>query len=168
MKKRLNVVLILVVVCLWGIVGFRVVKNYFYTAKTATLNVHDKLKITNMIVERDTFLLEHIDRDPFLNRMAVTKNDKSFIPSKKRINHAKNKIERPPVAWPDIKYFGYIKATGKGEVALLKVNGTLVRIHKGETNNGLFVKNIYKDSVTVTFNKDKKSFLLDKYSGTGF
>jgi len=65
-----------------------------------------------------------------------------------------------PINWPRINYLGIIAhANGQAQVALLTINGESEIIRIGKTAQGIQVLNIYRDSITVSFTKTRKSIL---------
>lgn len=55
---------------------------------------------------------------------------------------------------------GFIKAHGnEKELVILKINGKIYRTRKTETVQDVFVKDIFKDSVIVKFNKEQMTFI---------
>ncbi|MNK23691.1 hypothetical protein D3C87_419890 [compost metagenome] len=160
MKKKINIALIIVVLSLWGAVGYRFISNYFFDKNENNIILEKTLPFKNLIVERDTFLLQSITRDPFLNKIEPAISiSKTF--SKLKIITSKNKIENKPLTtmeWPNIQYFGYIKSGKNNELALVKLNGQLLRVHEGEKKNDLVIQSVHKDSIIVVFKKEKKTF----------
>ena len=163
-KKKINIGLILVVLGLWGAVGYRFIKNNYPQHDIAGVN-HRSNKISQkLIVERDTFLLEPLVRDPFLDRKNMDENSAKSINPQRSFSKVKtNKTPKAPKVivnkyWPDIQYYGYIKSNQNNEVVLIKIDGQLLRMHKNEKKNDLVIKDIYKDSVAILFNKEKRTF----------
>ena len=63
------------------------------------------------------------------------------------------------IPFPSVNYYGYIKSKDKKEeLILLKVNNRLERVRLNSDINGLVIKKIYKDSVTVFFNSETRNF----------
>lgn len=163
MKKRINIILILAVIGLWGTVIYRAVNQYLFSKKNIEITP-SRVHFYSKLMTKDTFLLEVIPRDPFLN-----KKNYSAIPIQKKIflNNPviKKSIQilnkREASIWPVVLYYGYIK--GKREIALLNINKKLSRLGINEQKDGLIVRKIYKDSVEVNYNKEKKIIKLNKY-----
>ncbi|MCO6147912.1 hypothetical protein [Flavobacterium sp. NRK1] len=161
MKKKINILLIVVVGGLWGTVGYRFINNYFFNNTVNNITVGKTAYTTKLVTQRDTFLLENMNRDPFLNKMVSVATTE--ITSKRNTgNIKKHTTFMKPVAipkyWPEIQYHGYMKSGKSNEVALLKINGQLLKLHKGESKENLTIQNVYKDSVAVVFNREKKVF----------
>ena len=55
---------------------------------------------------------------------------------------------------------GFIKAHEKEkELVILKINGKIHRTRKAETIQEVYIKDIFKDSVIVRFNKEQMTFI---------
>lgn len=157
-KKKINIVLIIAVVALWGTVGYRSVKNFFYS-KEEFITENKKQNIKSILTERDTFNLGTLKYDPFLKK-SIPKQTKITIHKINKPLPKKN--TEPEVYFPDVKYFGYIKSGQNPEVLLLKINNKLCRIHKGENKDGILIKKIYEDSIRVSFNKTVRTIIKIK------
>lgn len=163
MKKRINIILILAVIGLWGTVIYRAINQYLFSKKNIENITPSRVNFNSKLMTKDTFLLEVIPRDPFLN-----KKNYSTIPIQKKIFRNNQAIKKniqilnkkEASIWPVVLYYGYIK--GKREIALLNINKKLYRLGINEQKDGLIVRKIYKDSVEVTYNKEKKIFKLNK------
>jgi len=161
MKKNINIVLIIVVLALWGTAGYRYVKNYLIQDTNITAKFSE-FKTVDFNIKRDTFLLTPLPRDPFLNKIytrsvVVTDSKKNTRLSKLKVNTTSHISIVIP--WPDVKYYGFIKSGKNSELALIKVNGVLIKMHKGDSENGLAIKEIYKDSIVLVYNKQRKIFI---------
>jgi type II secretory pathway component PulC len=161
MKKKLNIILIIVVISIWGSAGYRFVKNYFLPS-LPIIKENRSLSAQQFTIKRDTFIMKKIDRDPFLSKyyeqpkIAVVKPNRTKTILKKPVEPA------IPLVWPDVQYFGYIKSDSKKELALIKVEGKLYRLHAGESVNGLIIKNVMKDHIQTSFNKENRQFKILK------
>ncbi|HEX8576767.1 MAG TPA: hypothetical protein VF677_10790 [Flavobacterium sp.] len=73
-------------------------------------------------------------------------------------------VEKPIVVsnWPSISYHGYIKSKNKtDELVLIMINKKLYKLRKNDDINGIKLYKIYKDSVELTLNKQKKIIRLN-------
>lgn len=158
-KKKINIILIIVVLGLWGTVGFKTVNRYFgdnsIITNTKTLTKDVSLKK----IDKDTFELEKINRDPFLNKEyqdnPVPKPVTYHHPIKKTTPVIK--IPKPVVNinWPALKYYGYLKSKDQ-ELVLLKIDSKLHKLKLNDPVNGLVVRKKYKDSIEVFFNSEAR------------
>ncbi len=161
MKKKINIVLIIVVLGLWGTVGYRTVNQYFFSKKLIikTMDLNKELNANQ--INKDTFQMENSIRDPFLN-----KQDQSMVPSTKKIyskslNIKKNVAQtfKPKefINWPSISYHGYIQSkVNNEELILVKINEKMHKLKINEEVEGVTLKKVYKDSIEFVFNKEKK------------
>jgi hypothetical protein len=167
LKKKINIALILVVLALWGTVAYRTIHNCFFSKKiiVESESVTNEMNLSQ--VNKDTFLLEKIQRDPFLNTetqspVAVlnTIAQNSVVVRKPTTNKP---IPKPKevIIWPEIAYYGYIK-DGNGQIALIKVNAKLYRLKKYQQVESLIIKTIYNDSIELELNKEKRIISLNK------
>jgi hypothetical protein len=168
MKKKINVALILIVLTVWGLVASKTLKQYFFLDKKTfnTKNQNSNLK-TNQI-NKDTFTINHIDRDPFLNKesrvitASFTQNTrfKSTIIKKKLKPEIIKHVEI--LNWPLISYHGYINSKDRKDELLILVNidKKLHKLKLNEQSEGITVKKVYKDSIELDFNRERKIFRL--------
>jgi Tfp pilus assembly protein PilP len=157
MKKKINIILIIAVAAVWGTVIYKYVNQYLakqdLTATTHYASRSGEVKIWN----KDTFNLQPLKRDPFLNI-----SSQRAIPAVKRIfvspavKKPKKTISAAP--FPQLKYLGYIKSN-KAELVHLKVNDKLQKFRIGESVDGLMVLKIFKDSVKVSFNGEVRGIV---------
>lgn len=159
MKKKVNIVLILAVLSIWGAAGYRYISNYF--REKDVLSYHEKDFITTQQIKiiRDTFELRPLPRDPFLNNIIIERQVPKRI-SKAVMKPVAAQKAKEPLIWPDIQYLGFIESKDQKnkELILVKVNGGLFRMHKGELNSDVLIKNIYKDSIKVLYKKEERIF----------
>ena len=162
-KKTINVVLICVVISLWGTVLYKYVNRFFIEDTTLISQDNPNFNLTFNVIEKDTFKLSKLKRDPFLNKMYTNTERVTY-----KKTALKNTLPKPIViteqskfvAFPNIEYFGYIKSKNKSEeLVLLKVNNRLERVKINSNIDGLVIKKIYKDSIEIYFNKEKRTFI---------
>lgn len=166
-KKKINIVLIMLVLGLWGTVAYKTVSQYFFSKEL----VANKTQLNNELnlnqINKDTFNLEKVARDPFLNRQ----NRTDSLVSKKYYSEIPNvKIKTNPIVlkpkviinWPLISYHGYIRSKDKNEeLILVKIDKRLYKLRKDDEIEGVTVKKVYNDSIEVNFNKGKKIIRLN-------
>lgn len=159
LKKTINIVLIVVVLSLWGTVMYKYVNRFFGDDELTLAQVANYKNSTFSIIEKDTFKLEPLTKDPFLNKVftkAIAQPKITRITPKAKVE-VRSKLNTP---FPLVQYFGYIKSEDKKDkLILLKINNRLERVRLNSIINGLVIKKIYKDSVIVSFNKETKSFI---------
>ena len=101
----------------------------------------------------DTFSISANYRDPFLGRM-ISVNANSI--QKNETPKVEKVIQQ--IKWPTIIYNGMIKnQKSKKELALVQIGGKDNIMKAGETAEGIKIQKIYKDSIEVVFEKEKKA-----------
>lgn len=171
MKKKVNIILLLVVLLLWGTVAWRSLKNFFHqTVEDNNTALYQSININK--IQKDTFKLEKLNRDPFLQRSIVTSSANTSVSNYKKPQKTSKRnnlsgFNKPTVKkiefseLPPMKYVGYIKSTQqKEEMVLLKINDNLKRFVVGKKYNDIQVKKVYKDSAQIVYLK--KTIIVKK------
>lgn len=165
-KKKINIILILVVLGLWGTVGYRSLYRQFSGDEILLEKQNQTKNITISQINKDTFELEKINRDPFLNKqfqstVASIRKHVSGFSSAKKTTLPVNKKVVPNIDWPTLIYYGYIASKERNEdLILLKIDSKLHKLKLNDPVNGLVVKKKYKDSIEVFFNSQIKIIKL--------
>lgn len=159
-KKKINIVLIIIVLGLWFTVLFKYVNRFFYSNET---NFSTKVAINTKLINKirkDTFELKPLGNDPFLNKtynkpVVRTRILASYVP-KPKVNPQPVKV-KTVTPFPIVKYFGFIKSSEKKEeLILLKVNNNLHKTRLNGNCDGVIVKKIFRDSIQVVFEKETR------------
>lgn len=159
-KKKINILLIILVLGLWGTVGFRTINRYFVNNDGALNTEIGNRNVSIKKINKDTFDLKKVGRDPFLNKQF---NEKPIFVASVSYHAPVKKIVKPvpvpkvkyDVPWPQLQYFGYLKSNDL-ELVLLKIDSKLHKLKLNDEVNGLIVKKKYKDSIEVFFNSQSK------------
>jgi hypothetical protein len=164
-KKKINIILILVVLGLWGTVGYRALYRQFSGDEVLLEKQNQTKNITISQINKDTFELEKINRDPFLNKQfqntVVIRKHVSGFSTVKKIIPSVNKKVVSNIDWPTLIYYGYIASKERNEdLILLKIDSKLHKLKLNDPVNGLIVKKKYKDSIEVFFNSQIKIIKL--------
>lgn len=164
-KKKINIILILVVLGLWGTVGYRSLYRQFSADEVLLEKQNQTKNITISQINKDTFELEKINRDPFLNKQfqntVIIRKHVSGSSSVKKIIAPVNKKVVLNIDWPTLTYYGYIASKERNEdLILLKIDSKLHKLKLNDPVNGLIVKKKYKDSIEVFFNSQIKIIKL--------
>jgi len=152
--KRVLFVLIIAVVVIWGLIGYKlVVGDFDESIITATIpkdkNIAGELEV-------ESYQLLNNYRDPFQaqrvnysgRRNSVEKNSNQKVSGQKKSTLAD---------WPTITFGGLIKRkNSKEKVALLKVNASDHLMRMNEEVEGIKVLKIEKDSIQVIYRGEKK------------
>ncbi|KIC01569.1 hypothetical protein OA88_13275 [Flavobacterium sp. JRM] len=164
-KKKINIILILIVLGLWGTVVYKASHHSFNNGIMPKKQIKDSDFILSQI-NKDTFKLDKTNRDPFLNKSLQG----DPIPSKKQSSNYSSMPKKIPDAipkvkqnsnWPTLLYYGCIKSKNQ-ELILLKIDSKLFRLKLNDPINGLVIKKKYKDSVEVRFNSETRIVSLKK------
>ena len=161
-KKKLNIVLLLFVVGLWGTIIYRYASQYLYKNEDVFVGQDSIFSLNKNLQQKDTFEMDPIKRDPFLNKTYVADAEKMVYP----VRATRTAIKKIPIVkneyFPTVEYYGYIKSNseGKKELIMIKSNGVLMKLKLGEERDGLKILKVYKDSVQFSYNK--KVFFVKK------
>lgn len=167
-KKKINIVLIIIVLGLWGAVGYKTITQYFFSKDIIVNTDKTDYKLNMNLINKDTFLLGHISRDPFLDKQYQMTNPIAIkqypqIAILKVSPKTVVSIPKEIINWPSISYHGFIKSNGKNqELILLKIDGKLFRVRKNDIVQKLTVKEVSNDSIEVIFNQEKRFFNLKR------
>ncbi|MBR9855760.1 MAG: hypothetical protein GYB37_14475 [Algicola sp.] len=153
--KSMNIVLLSAMSVIWFFVIERAIRVWSIDPNDTT-DIPEKNFINPIpILEKDTFELTFLDRDPFLeykNRKVSTKV-KTNTKSPKKNNRPLLRQRIVKEEWPKLQYFGYLKGSVSSEkLALIKIDNKLHRIRRNSSVQNIKVVKVYKDSVIL--NKD--------------
>ncbi|WP_281323425.1 hypothetical protein [Flavobacterium aestivum] len=169
MKKKINIALILVVLTVWGFVASKALSQYFFLDKKTTNNQQFDSRQSINKINKDTFALGNITRDPFLNKesrtYAVATPSKNAYFKKTTIKKEVKPIvvkQKEIINWPQITYHGYINSKDRnGELLILvNVDKKLHKLKLNQQSDGITLKKVYKDSIELDFNREKKIFRI--------
>lgn len=154
-KKKLNIILLLFVLGLWGTVIYRYVSQYLYKQEVIHLDSKQFFSFANQLHKKDTFEMTSVKRDPFLNQSFSVTENKTVKNSYKPVRVAKKYFAVKEIYFPIVEYYGYIKSNNekKKELILIKSNGVLMKLKLEEEREGLKILRIFKDSIQISFNK---------------
>lgn len=171
-NKKLQYILIPVVLVVWGLIIYRVLD--FSRQDTpddpSTVSTLQPNKNNNSV--QDTFSLHANYRDPFLKHARYTgykyrktnasnqKTGKKKEKKKTETNIALRREILENIRWPDIKYGGIVQNTRSGEeVGLIEIDKQEFLIRENDSVQKVFIKGLHKDSVIVTYKKTRKTFV---------
>lgn len=161
-KKKINIILIIIVLALWGTVGYRALNHQFIDNELIFEKQNQNDNTTINQINKDTFELEKISRDPFLNKqfqiaVAPTKTIISYHKTVKKVVISNIPKRDPNLNWPTLSYHGYIGSKERNEdLVLLTIDSKLRKLKLNDPVNGLIVKKRYKDSIEVYFNAETR------------
>lgn len=136
------------VIIIWGIVIYKMVGAF--KDEPVIIPVSPRAMGENVKrVQRDTFSLLPIDRDPFLGhyyKKPVKRKAKPEIPVQK-------------VEWPEISYLGMISNSGKSsEVHILHLNGRQLILKKNQISEEIKIIGSKAGQVMLLYKGERKTF----------
>ena len=136
------------VIIIWGVVIYKLVGAF----KDEPVIIPARPRAMGEIVkrvQRDTFSLLPIDRDPFLGHYY-----KKPVQAK-----AKPEIPVQKVEWPEISYLGMISDTGKSsEIHILQLNGRQLILEKNQVAEEIRIISSKAGQVTLLYKGERKIF----------
>lgn len=139
-KKLLLVALVIAVLAVWGLVGFRV---WNLARPEVTQSVKTEKKTETHFVTKDSLRLDY--RDPFLE----SGNAKAIVPEKKVAA-----IPEHPVQMPPLKYKGMVKGKDGTVKAIVENRGEVVFFAKGAMLERVRVVEIEPEHILVQFGNE--------------
>lgn len=153
-KKTLNIILLVFMTIIWGLVGRRLFLNANATAPDV-VTAQVQPTTTYKAIAKDTFSLEHLDRDPFLG--VVRNYTVTTTKSTKKGNPVPTKKGPPGIKWPTVNYYGLVKkASSKQPLALLKINNKTHYVKARDVIEEVKILTVTRDSIALQFRKEKK------------
>lgn len=160
-NKKLQYILIPLVILVWGLVFFKV---FSHISRTEDFNhPAESTHESNPDTLTDTFTIAASYRDPFYRKVPNQSGqnhvkDRSVIPGRVR-QQIVAEININHVQWPEIIFGGMIiNEKDKSQIALLRVDGTDYLMKKGDEAMNIVVKSIFPDSIILFYNKEIKTF----------
>ena len=158
-KKNINKVLIGAVALIWGVVLYRFAAPYFGASDTAINTDLFVAPPISFIKKKDTFDLQLPQRDPFLGKSIKPRKVVSSPVSKPKSSTKKKTQPTVRKSWPRVEYLGFVKSSkNASRLGLVRVNGVLKRVRKGDLIRDIKVVKIEEEEITLSFQKDIKSF----------
>ncbi|MGQ0827045.1 MAG: hypothetical protein ACT4ON_01495 [Bacteroidota bacterium] len=150
-NKKLLYVLIPGTLIVWGIIIYKVFRsmNTGESPMVHAIELDQKKDDQGM---NDTFSINPHYRDPFLGKM-----NKRTIDNPQTVKATVPKVTKAVAPWPNIVFGGIIKnQKSNKQLALVQINGQGYTMKTGEIINDVQLNKIYKDSIEVKFQKEKK------------
>lgn len=134
-KKTKTYLLLCLVLVIWGIIGFKVIKALTHEPEIPPIQI-SKPKLSQIATTKDTFSINADYRDPFLGTLPSTK--------KKVVQRT---IKKEPVQKRNIIYSGLVKESGSGNTLFfVSIDGQQHIMSLKEEING----------VTLVYGNDKQ------------
>lgn len=153
-KKGINTILIILLLGVWGVLGYRFFKPSNNTMTTPYTYTPPQNKVYQTFA-KDTFDLRSflLEKDPFLGKISYNK------PKQISVSTVRKKHTKPtPNKWPKIEYLGFVKSqNSKYPLVLLRVDKKLYRVKNKKEIKGIIVKNVFKDSILLKKGNENKA-----------
>jgi hypothetical protein len=138
------------VLAIWGAVIYKI---FFQKAGIGTHDLINNSFIPESIdlsSLNDTFSIHANYRDPFLGKTVEAGGEQKKVTAFGK-----------PIAvtgkWPQIEFHGLIKnQKSNKQIALIQIDGHGYNMMPGNTEKGIELRHLYKDSVELFFNKERK------------
>ncbi len=172
-NKKLQYILIITVVIIWGLIIYRIIK---YSVKKPSIAFNNNsVSIVNRKSgeEKDTFSIYADYRNPFFksnryNNIKKTglkkknKNEEIKNRKKKKMNKSKNVDFKKIIDWPTVKYCGIVQNYRSGKkVGLIEIKRETYLIQEKDTVSDIYIKKMYKDSVEIIFSNVNRTYFIE-------
>jgi hypothetical protein len=156
LKKKINIILLIVVLGVWGAILYKIANGYFLKSENI-LATNSSTHLSRIkIIQKDTFELIKPKRDPFLDKENLEK-DEIVVSKPKKTSYASVSPKTSFVVnIPTIRYFGYITTENLQSTALLSINNKKIKLALNQEYKGIKLILIQRDSIKVIFNKQTK------------
>jgi len=147
-------ILVPLIIIIWGILFYRLYLLFFPSETLVITQGEIIIANTNTSFKKDTFNLIDNYRDPFLGKRetSVEKPEKLSLSVPVNIGKKTNSLQ-----WPSVSYTGMVKKEKSIlPLAFIHINGNEHLVRQGDKIEGILLKKVYKDSIEVVFEKEKK------------
>lgn len=159
-NKKLMYILLPVTAIVWGLIIYKIISAVSSDEDFVNTNsIPPTIGTKDSIPVREITLLANY-RDPFLGK-PITKIDRTVNNTKRQLNIAPITVANvvPAAIWPQISYVGIIENKKKmSKVAILRIDNSELLLKEKDVSNNILVEKIYKDSIQLVFNKERKIF----------
>lgn len=161
MKNKKNIYILLpIVLLIWAIVIYQFFS--FTTLDNSLENTATEFNIKPFKVkERTTFSINVAYRDPFLGKMYTASSANPNLKKHTVISSKKQLNPEQAIVWPTIHYKGTISdSKQKSILFIMVIDGHNFYMKKGDTENGVFLKDGDKESVYVKYKGNLNLIML--------
>ncbi len=154
-NKKALYLLIPAVIIIWGIIAYKIIigLNSDDNIMPADFSTKQTNKVRQETSNNYTLIASY--RDPFLGIVQKTTSVINHDTIKRNIIKP---IQKTEILFPNIVFFGCIKnKMSNKEFAIIKVDGKERTMGIGESEQGIEIKKIYKDSIVISFNNVLKT-----------
>lgn len=155
-NKKAIYILLPAVILIWGLVAYRI-----YSSVSDEKNI--PITQSNIFAEKpaivnDTFSIHNNYRDPFLDKTNLWQAQEIGNSNPVKQTEVVKEVKQAEVIrWPVILFSGLVKnQKSNKQIVLMTINGTSHLMKQGEQIAGISLTKVYKDSVEVTYEKEKK------------
>lgn len=160
-NKKLIYFLIPLVLLIWGLIIFRIIKQIHHSQKPAIDNTSYS-KNNNPGPDPDSSALILKYHDPFLHGITFKIYDSGKSDNLFSNNSNLTTVTKAPVNFPNTRYSGFvINSKNKQKLGLLKIDNKDFLVQEGDVVSGEKIIRLHADSVIISFKKAKKTFLRD-------
>ena len=161
-NKKLQYILLTVVLVVWGLVIYRI----FFEGRSKPDNLTQVIKpIVKETIEakKESYRLIASYRDPFLEGGTSIEikpenaDQENQQRSSSNLRRRRTNVSR--VRWPEVKYGGFIESNGNKYTILLNIKNRDYLVYEGDTVEEIVVKEFYKDSLIVSYNNEDKTLI---------
>ena len=143
-NKKINYLLIPVVVMIWGYVAYSLITYGEEEEKIEPILINSIIDRQGGDKERKKLYLNY--RDPFLKGI---RTQRRVSPVKASVKNAEKTPERK-IEWGEVVYNGYLQnKDDEKKIGLLKINGTNVLAVTGESTTDIIIREIRQDSILL-------------------
>ena len=163
-KKAKNIIALVLFVAVWGIIISRLWENsQIEEALEETQSNYSNLSYSPLMFNKDTFELVLPDVDPFLKKSTSKFSSSNYMPSTTTSSPKVTKKEEPKVQknvpWPSINYLGFVNNRSENNpLCLIKINGQVCRMSKGDNQNDVSLVKVFRDSVYIVYKGEERTF----------
>lgn len=141
--------LIILVLGVWGVIGYKIVAVVNPNSPKIVMQDPDMLFNPINQIEKDTFSVKIVNRDPFLGTLLIKKKSKGKV---------LKKLAKPEIIWSPIIYHGNIsKQDSKTKVFVISIDGQQQLLKIGQVVKGVKLIKGNSKSVVVGFKGVRKT-----------
>jgi hypothetical protein len=158
MKNKGTYILLALVVAIWAVVGYRLVKYLKQDKIELPEEKAETFSLQTQNFIQDSFSITNNYRDPFLGSKVVVQRHISVSPKP-----APKQVISKNIKWPAISFKGLVKNnSSQVTYALITIDGRLKNVQEKEEISAIKILNIQRDSIGVAFNNETKYFYKNK------
>ena len=132
-SKRSTYLLVIAVICVWGVIGFKIMKSLKQDVVTQKEEVGNNFFVPKTIKTQEYYTISTVSRDPFLGKMTPLATTKK-IQVKKAKPNLKNKVNEK------ITYGGsVINHQSSTQIFVVNINNKQHLLKAGQTVAGLTI-----------------------------